>query len=196
MAKAIGRFITKKLLINGLIDEEDKELYEYATVILCYLATPFILVALMAPITGMLYEGVIMVIPFTLLRRYCGGFHFKSNKLCLVVSFLYLFTMEKIGQRLTVNVYFVVITFICLVALWNIGILKSLQYNPILPQKRNLSLHVICSVLLFCVLMAPMYGPSTFLKWICIGIIMTLILQIPVLVKRPKIFHLRFEDND
>lgn len=184
MAKAIGRFIATKLLINGLIDEGDRELYEYATVVLCYLATPFFLVALMAPITGMMYEGVVMVIPFTLLRRYCDGFHFKSNKVCLVVSYLYLLSMEKIGQRLTVNIYLIVVTVVCLVVLWNIGILKSKLYAPISPRKRNLSLHVICYVLLLCVIMTPMYGPNTILKWMCIGIVMTFVLQIPILVKR------------
>lgn len=180
MATAIGRFIATKLLINGLIDEGDRELYEYATVILCYLTTPFILVALMAPITGMMYEGVVMVIPFTLLRRYCGGFHFKSNKVCLVVSFLYLLSMEKIGQRLTVNIYLVVVTVVCLAILWNIGILKSKLYAPISPQKRNLSLHFICCLLLVCTLLAIMFIREPAFKWICMGIVMTFMLQIPV----------------
>jgi len=182
MAKAISRYITAKLLTCGLISEEDKELYEYAAIIMCYLCTPFILVALLSPLTGLLYEGFVMVIPFTLLRRYCGGFHFKSNKVCLAISFIYLMAMEKIGSAIGISSMLLIVGLVSLLILFFIAISKTQKCFPMDASARNKSVYIIFLVIVLSVIFLLIKNKGTLAKWIVIGIVMTLNLQLPLFI--------------
>ena len=180
MIKLISKKITNKLLIKGLIAADDAELYEYAASVLCYLIAPFILITVLIPITGLTYEGFIMIIPFTMLRRYCGGFHFKRSGVCSIVSFFYLLVMEEIGKRIITSTTLIAVSAICLVILLHISFKNTDKYPQYSRNKRNVNTIIIGAFLVIVII--PCFSYSyLYVKWICIGIIMTFALQLPVL---------------
>lgn len=78
------------LLHAGAISDNDRELYEYAAYSFLFSLLPLILVILLGCVSGMLLEGVLMIVPFMLIRKFSGGFHLKSPGICLLSSTLLL----------------------------------------------------------------------------------------------------------
>ena len=82
--------IAKWLLHAGAISESDRELYEYAAYSFLFSLLPLCLIVILGCITGMVIEGLLMILPFMLIRKFSGGFHLKSPGICLVSSTLLL----------------------------------------------------------------------------------------------------------
>ena len=74
------------LIRQNAIKEEDKELYEYAVHSFTVSAIPVLLFVLLGGIVEMLYESILIILPFMLLRKYSGGYHAKYSWLCLIIS--------------------------------------------------------------------------------------------------------------
>ena len=90
MITKMSSVITKWLLHAGAISESDRELYEYAAYSFLFSLMPLCLVVILGCITGMVIEGLLMILPFILIRKFSGGFHLKSPGICLVSSTLLL----------------------------------------------------------------------------------------------------------
>lgn len=78
------------LLKAGAIEENEKELYEYAVFSFLFSLFPLCLVMVIGGISGMLIEGVLMILPFMLIRKFSGGYHLDSSVVCFVSSTLLL----------------------------------------------------------------------------------------------------------
>ena len=81
---------------EGVIAEEDKELYEYS--VYCFLLTsvPLIMALIFSAIIGGIKQYITLLIPFMCLRQYCGGYHAKKAWICMVFSFAILVLMTWI----------------------------------------------------------------------------------------------------
>lgn len=75
----------------GVIDSEDIELYEYALHSLLLMLAPLLMVIVIGIPLGMVKEGIVMIFPFMLIRKFSGGFHAKNEKNCLILSSALLF---------------------------------------------------------------------------------------------------------
>ncbi|MDF2542300.1 MAG: accessory protein regulator protein [Herbinix sp.] len=88
MYSAILNQITDKLVSDGIIKEEEKELYAYGLqqgiLILSNLAITIILSLLV----GMLYQSILFLIAYLPLRVYGGGYHAKTQRKCFYYSVL------------------------------------------------------------------------------------------------------------
>ena len=84
------RFFSSKaarwLLHAGAISVEDKGLFEYGIYSIVFTSIPLILVLIVGSFFHMVFEGVLMILPFMLIRKFCGGFHLRSPAACLIVS--------------------------------------------------------------------------------------------------------------
>lgn len=78
--------IVEWLINHDAIKSEDKELYEYALYSLWLLATPLFLAIIIGGCLGGVKEGIIIVIPFMLIRKFSGGYHAKHLWICLIGS--------------------------------------------------------------------------------------------------------------
>lgn len=109
MINTIASGIVKWLLKAGAISQQDKELYEYAAYSFLFSLMPFCLIAVLGCITGMVIEGSLMLLPFTLIRKFSGGFHLKSSSICLISSTLllsaFLLMMRLVINGQTMNVF-------------------------------------------------------------------------------------------
>lgn len=86
MIEVLSSKIVEWLLNAGTVSKEDRGLYEYATYSLLFSLMPLVLVMLLSVIFGMLLEGVLMILPFLLIRKFSGGYHLKSPAVCLISS--------------------------------------------------------------------------------------------------------------
>ena len=87
MIKRLAAVTAKWLLQAGAISASDVELYEYGIYSFLFTLCPL---------------GLMLIIPFILIRKFCGGFHFQSPVLCGIVSTLVL-TAFLLGIRLVLD---------------------------------------------------------------------------------------------
>lgn len=102
MIKRIAAVTAKCLLQAGAISASDVELYEYGIYSFLFTMCPLGLVLMISVFLNMVIEGILLIIPFILIRKFCGGFHFQSSVLCGIVSTLVL-TAFLLGIRLVLN---------------------------------------------------------------------------------------------
>lgn len=185
IARASSR-IAKWLLQAGAISENDRELYEYAAYSFLFSLTPLLLAALLGCAAGMAVEGMLMVLPFLLIRKFSGGFHLRSPGLCLFFSTL-LLSAFLFGVRLIAAKGRFVL-FPCLVAA---AAVQLFLRSPIDSEARRLSkkeravfkriargmsaafLAIYLALLLFC--------PPRFSVPVGAGIVLAALLQLPCL---------------
>lgn len=102
MIKRIASVTAKWLLQAGAISASDVELYEYGIYSFLFTMCPLGLVLIISVFLNMVIEGILLIIPFILIRKFCGGFHFHSSVLCGIVSTAVL-TAFLLGVRLVVS---------------------------------------------------------------------------------------------
>lgn len=86
MIKRIAAVTAKWLLRAGAISASDVELYEYGIYSFLFTLCPLGLVLVISLFLNMAVEGILLIIPFISIRKFCGGFHFQSSVLCGIVS--------------------------------------------------------------------------------------------------------------
>ena len=71
---------------EGVISVKDKELFSYAVYSLLFGLLPVFIVVILGLAFGMLREGLLMITPFMLIRKFSGGYHLNSPKMCITFS--------------------------------------------------------------------------------------------------------------
>ena len=184
MIARLSSIIVKWLLHAGAISENDRELYEYAAYSLLFSLLPLILIMLLGCASGMLLEGVLMIVPFILVRKFSGGFHLQSPGVCFVSSllllsaFLFLIRLVRMKQ-----------SFILLSCLAVASTLQLFFCSPIDNEARKLNekeraafkkVARIMSLLFLAIYIALLsFGQSRFAVPIGAGLILTALLQVP-----------------
>ena len=79
MIKRIAAVTAKWLLQAGAISASDVELYEYSIYSFLFTLCPLGLVLIISVFLHMVVEGILLIIPFIIIRKFCGGFHFQSS---------------------------------------------------------------------------------------------------------------------
>lgn len=184
--------IVKWLLRAGAISKNDRELYEYAAYSFLFSLLPLVLVMILGGVSGMLLEGVLMIVPFMLIRKFSGGFHLQSSGLCFISSTLLLSAFLFLIRLVTEKQGFILLS--CLVAAAAIQIFIC---SPIDNEARRLSAKEqtvfkkvarIMSAIFLAVYIALMaFGQSRFAVPVGAGKILTALLQVPCFFVRKKV---------
>lgn len=98
-----------KLIADGAIEEEDKEIYEYGftqgiTMIVNILCTILIGICM-----NMLAEDIIFMVTYIPLRIYSGGFHAKTKLRCFIYSNLLVVLVLGLTRFLADYTYFMLV---------------------------------------------------------------------------------------
>ena len=88
MISKLSTCLTEKLLSNGTISEEDKDLYIYGLFMLISHLMFFIIACIFGLILGCIFESIIFYVAFQFMRRYAGGYHAATETRCEVLSTL------------------------------------------------------------------------------------------------------------
>ena len=100
------------LHIYGAIDEDDEELYEYAAYISIITIFPLILSIFIGYIMERGINGILIMIPFLLIRKFSGGFHTKRAWSCSILSILVMVCLIYLTRYCKVNIYFNFVIFL------------------------------------------------------------------------------------
>lgn len=83
--------VTDWMIRHDVIQENNKELYQYAICSGILLIIPLLLTGGIGFYFGSIKKGIVMILPFMILRKFSGGFHLKHLWLCLIGSSVLLF---------------------------------------------------------------------------------------------------------
>lgn len=164
---------------NKAIQREEYDKYSYILEIVWIMTLPFIMMIPISFITQVTYEGFVLLISFSILRRVCGGYHFSKEGTCYIVSFFFLIDIILIGKM--VNGRWIISALlaasfvsICLVSV----ILAKLQNN----YKKIVDIILLNLIIGIIELVFLLSGNDYLAKWVILGSVMTAILQYPLLV--------------
>ena len=180
--------ISAWLLSSGAISEKDRSLYEYAAYSFIFSLAPLVIVAIIGSIIGMLAEGIILILPFMFIRKFSGGYHLKSSRICFVTStlviILFLLLVEYIISENLIN-YFAPFVIACTIQIYIISPIGSdarqLSLQELLVFRKIARIIVIAIACIF--LLAYVLSLNTFAICIGGGIALTAVLQWPCMVK-------------
>lgn len=191
MIRFVSRAVAKWLLKHGAISVNEKELYEYGIYSFLFTLTPLFLVLMVSIPLNMAVEGVLLITPFILLRKFAGGFHFQTPLPCIIVS-----TVVLLGCLLKIRVILEYGSFIIHTLLVYASIVPICILSPIDSENRQLSakeksaFHRIAIVL--ATINAALYSLLLILRTVEIaiplgtGMILTALLQLPCLFEHQK----------
>ena len=96
MISAIADRISEEMLHEGLILEEDRELYRYGFFLLISRGIFFVIAGIAGAFVGNLWDSIFFYILFSFLRGYAGGLHADREAVCLFSTTASLFLAAKI----------------------------------------------------------------------------------------------------
>ena len=96
MISVIADRISEKMLHEGLILEEDRELYRYGFFLLISRGIFFVIAGIAGAFVGNLWDSIFFYILFSFLRGYAGGLHADREAVCLFSTTASLFLAAKI----------------------------------------------------------------------------------------------------
>lgn len=120
MINKLSKFFTNKLFVNGVISEDEQELYIYGLFMLISQLMYLTLACLLGLILGCFVESIIFYIAFQIIRRYAGGYHATTEARCEILSTLsilaciILIKLSKVYDIQTVFLIISVISSVCI----------------------------------------------------------------------------------
>lgn len=182
--RALSGWLTRQ----DAIESCDRELYEYAMYSFLISVMPLAIFLIASGVVGMLTEGLLIVIPFMITRKFSGGYHARYAYTCMMIS---------VG--LLVSSFFVVIHAECtwifhiLAVISGLSIMvnspidsenKKLEEDEVNQYRNTTRLLVIITVVLYFILITLNQGH--YAVCLAVSLILTAILQLPCIVKKRK----------
>ncbi|CEK36649.1 accessory gene regulator [[Clostridium] sordellii] len=133
MFKEISMKTTKLLIENNIIDQEDKNIYEYGFETLIYFTVNILIALIIGLIFGKLLNTIVFLICYCTIRQFSGGYHANSYGKCtLTFVFIYLVTIF-ISHNLNILKFKYILILISIInsfIIWNIAPLEH-RNNPL-----------------------------------------------------------------
>lgn len=92
MIARVSKLIADWLLKENIVECNDCELLSYSIYSLIFGLLPVFIVLVLGIAYGMVYEGMLMIVPYILIRKFSGGYHLNSPEVCILCSSLLLAT--------------------------------------------------------------------------------------------------------
>lgn len=97
--------VTDWMIRCKVINESEKELYQYALYSAILQIIPLLLAGGIGFCFGSMRCGIIMILPFIILRKYSGGFHAKRLRIKFVTVFVHISLYEVSLQEYIIFYY-------------------------------------------------------------------------------------------
>lgn len=171
--------MTEWLVQRQVIEDSDRELYEYATISLLTTLFPFMLTIIIGLLMKRLVESMVIIIPFMLIRKFSGGFHAKRMLTCLISSTILLTTFIYLSMYIhygaVSSIWLIVSIFVLIVN----SPIESENYRLEAEEKHFYKLVVIGMSIAFLAVyvILGIYGYGNYGVCISLGVNITAILQ-------------------
>ena len=86
MISKLSERLSSKLITDGTITEDDKELYDYGLFMLLSYIIYLVLTCILGLILQCFFESIVFYIAFQAIRRYAGGYHASTEIRCEIMS--------------------------------------------------------------------------------------------------------------
>lgn len=187
LSRVIGWLIQQKT-----IESSDRELYEYALYSFLVSNIPLVFLVIASILLGKLLEGMLIVLPFMIIRKFCGGYHAKHVYTCFILSTGLVLSGFYIVNYLNCN-YFIMMVISGISIMFNSPIdshNKRLDKSEIKLYKRITEMLIVSIIVLYIILF--LLKCSYYAKYLAMSITLIAILQVPCIVKNRVLF---FEQN-
>lgn len=176
--------VAEWLIQKQAIEETERELYEYAVHSLIMLIAPLFMALGIGGLFGEFEMSIVFILPFMILRKYSGGYHAKSQWVCLILSSLLLAVCFWVAEYLVLSI---------------VLILSSISlaiFSPVDSENRRLSeeeqkafsktgrILVVLFLLAYIILLA--LGKNKSALYLALGVILTAGLQLPCILQKLK----------
>lgn len=134
MIRELSSWVAKWLEQEGAISGKDNRLFSYAVYSLLFGLLPIFIVMLLGLAFGMLREGLLMIAPFILIRKFSGGYHLSSPKLCVAFSAVVLALVMRLIKLIIREGYITPLT-----VLVSLSVICLCKFSPVENEMRKLS---------------------------------------------------------
>ena len=178
--------IARWFINKNVLPAEDEELYAYAISCLLITVSPLFLVLVIGACLKLIVEGIVIIVPFMIIRTFSGGVHSGSPGRCFVIStgiLLVLFMLTKViknSELLSIIMLAGCISLMICSPIENEN--KQLSDNEKKVYKRMTRIWVCVFAAIYYVL--GYLGLNTYAVCVALGILLTAILQIPCLMRK------------
>lgn len=129
-------------------------------------------ILLVAKITGMFLEAVILLTAYGVLKMTAGGVHFKKSSACLLGTGIFVEVGVMISRQLNLNLICIILVYaVCLIVLTIIGP-QGTENNPILEENyeklRKKTVCIVTAYLIVTILMAICFKYVPYLLFIAV----------------------------
>lgn len=186
MISVVSKHIVNWLIRSGTVEENDNELYEYAVTCTIMNISPLLIMILLGIISGLLIESILIILPFTFIRSYSGGYHSQSRLCCFIFSCLTLAGMLWASTRIKIGVISIIMIIISCISLILLSPIES-NLHPISSTERlYYKKCVIKYILLFLAIHSFLlwFGQTNFAGCIVLGLSLPACLQLLCLILR------------
>lgn len=178
MERCTGK-ITDWLIKCGAIPETDRELYEYAIYSILLSLSPMLLALAIGALFGSAVQGVLTITPFVILRKFSGGYHAKSARVCFISSSLLLVLCIFLSSVIKCDIKLLVATILSAISLAYFSPLEN--ENRLLSREEQKRYKKVVIKLLICFGLVELcllcLGMTEWLVCISIGMMLTAFLQ-------------------
>lgn len=184
--KIWAEIVVDWMIHNHAIHKEEKELYVFALDSAVMLVLPLLLGGAIGFLLGSPKHGIILVVPFMILRKFSGGYHAKKRWICTVLSSLLLFLCIVLSMKVQFGQTVVINTILAAISL---GIFSPIDSENRLLDKEEKRIYkrmVIYCLVLFGLINIVLFvlNAYTYIVSLSIGIQLSAALQLPYIVKR------------
>lgn len=186
MSRKWTEVIAGWMVKEGAIEKTEIPVYSYAieSVLLSVIAV--IMAIFIGEICGNILQGIVLLMPFMFLRKFCGGYHARKLKTCIVSSSLLLFLFIKVSIVVHFGIGLAAITGLCM--LTTVVFSPVENANRILEKEEKQNYHrvIICLELVFLILIGLFYWMrlERLTVGMCMGIQLTAVLQFPCVLHK------------
>ncbi len=169
----------------NVIDDEDRDLYRYALHSFFLLLLPFIYAGGIGFCMGNVKQGIALILPFMVLRKFSGGYHTKNLRSCILVSGFLLALCAIVSMQVKCDWRLAITTIIASISL--------IIFSPIDSENRRLDTDerklykkiTVLYVIFFGLLDIILFLSGRYIYTICfsIGIQLAAGLQTPCVIK-------------
>lgn len=186
--------ITEWLIRHKAISPSDRELYEYAIYSFLITILPLFIVIFIGGAIGKIWESIVIITPFMLLRKFSGGFHAKSVRTCFICSCVLLFLCIIVACNIPCNMVFKIITLGAATSLCIWSPIDS-ENRRLTPDEKKSYKKTTCIITLFFItifVFLLVIKVDRFAVCIAMGLVLSAGLQLPCIIKE-LIFKLKDE---
>lgn len=178
--------ISNWLFKVGVIQEEDRELYEYAAYSLMITLSPVFMAMLFGGLVGAVLESIILIIPFMVIRKYSGGYHAKNSKVCFLESSLILILCISGSVYLEYDILHILTLLVSTLSLIICSPIDSDNRRLEEFEKRIYKRQTAKITLIFLIISLGLYiaQQSRYAICVSIGVILSAGLQLPCVITR------------